>query len=318
MMKNKPILVVVNTDSTLEENEVIKKTLLQYIDIISEKSPMNLTRLDRIILTQYFDYQLEHLSLFTNRKIVYTNNDNSQAIAKCITLREGTEFIDILVLSEFFLGIMIKDPNMALHILHHELVHIFDRLIRDDVLYHFNREQIYGPELYSLPTAMSAWDEFFANYYSVSTLTEDTLKNTIDNFHVNLISLEKNVVEKHQLYRIGEIDLDTFLNKYFLVYTNSLYLAAAYTIGSCFGIKRSLEIVDPEVYRILKEHMFLKIFIDMETILVDMLNKYPESWDESIYDLLNENILNFYKKLGVSFREDIDENGEAGIWVDVF
>lgn len=317
-MREKTIPIIVNTDFDLQTNEAIKSLLLEYIKLILEHTPMDLTRLDRIIASQYFNHELEHLSMFTNYKITYTDNENSKAVAKCITLKDKTEFIDILVLSDIYLGILLKDQQKAFNILHHELIHILDNHNKDEVLYHFQREKVSDLHLHSLPTVLTAWAEFYANYSSSSTLNQDILEDTVENFRINLVTVEENIIQKRELYRTHQIDLNTFLEEYFHVYANSLYLAAAYTIGHCHGSKQSLETINLKVYELLQGHIFFETFIEMEDILLNMLNKYPKLWDETIYDSLHENLLKFYKKLGVSFREVLDENGEVRVRVDIF
>ena len=163
-----------------------------------------------------------------------------------------------------------------------------------------------------LPISLRIWSEFYANYYSKKTLRIDIVKKTILRFKTDLDKLEENIILQHQRYLDKKISFKTFIENHFNVYSKSLLISSAYTIGHCYAIeKKSLKKINFEIYQILQKHMFYETYLEIEKILVTMLNKYPEDWNEEIFHSLQINILNFYQNLGVC----IDSNGEKYICV---
>lgn len=299
--------IVVNTEYSYEINEALKENIVQMLYIVGEDH-LNLSRLDRIIISQYFDKELEHLSLFTagRQPITYTNNDHAVAAGKIITLTDTEEnFIKILVLSEYFINLMLQDIKSAIHLLHHELLHIHDFNETDKAIPLFNRKRLTSLENHYLPTVLSTWDEYYANRMATPTITDTWIELSIQTFLSYLQNTEENIVQKRFLYQIGQIDLETFYHKYFIPYAQGQYLATAYLIGYCHGLGKTLDEISPETFNVLESHLFKPIYTEMGTILNNMLKSYPSEWDENIYDDLIQNFLLYYSKLGLSLEQEM-------------
>ena len=63
-------------------------------------------------------------------------------------------------------------------------------------------------------------------------------------------------------------------------------------------------------------YLLKSIYDEMEIILEQILEKFPDKWDETVYNALFDNVLNFYFKIGVSF-EDVVINDVQKVRVNV-
>lgn len=310
--------IVVNTDFTFEENEMLKVLMHELIQTL-EPFSLDLSHLERIVVSQYFEKELELLSLFRSERkpITYTKNDHAVAVAKAIVLvDENMNFYHVLLLSETFINILFNDIKSALHLLHHELLHIHEFHLTDSAIPSYNRRQLTALENHYLSPVVTAWDEYYANRMATPTITQKFIDMHIQTFLSYLTNTDTNVNEKRLMYQLGHIGLEDFYYNYFQTYVHGTYLAAAYVIGYCHGLDKTLEEFSPEIWNILCIHPFFDTYEEMRSILGKMLKEHPMEWTNDTYNPLIDNILGFYKKLGVSL--DKVPNDDARVWINVF
>lgn len=225
-------------------------------------------------------------------------------------------FYHVLLLSEAFINILLKDLKSALHFLHHELLHIHEFHLTNSAIPSYNRRKLTALENHYLSPVVTAWDEYYANRMASPTITPMWIDFSTEAFLSYLTNTDTNVTEKRLMYQHRHIDLEDFYYNYFQTYVHGTYLAAAYVIGYCHGLGKRLEEFSPEIWNILLTHPFLDTYNEMESILEKMFNEHPFRWDMNVYDPLIQNILEFYKKLGVSI--DAVPGDDVGVWINVF
>lgn len=304
--------VTINTLKN-ELDEELKEQLIEYIQntytILKHKYNLKIDSLKKIAFTLDLGIELQLISekYLDGRRIEYTNNSNTKAMMKVITYMQEGIFYEIIVISlSEFMGIFSKNPNSIQHIMHHEFLHIHEKHYLEEYLYDYRRRKIAPLENIYLPTVFSAFSEYYANKLSSVTVTDLDIESIILNFILNLKNFEKNVIVKKIEYQTRRIDLDTFLFKFFVPYTNSLYLGAAYLLGYKHGLEKTLDLLSSEADKLLQNHTFKETYYELESILITMFNKFPEKLNEDFYEKINDNLVDFYKKMGVLFT--FDEN----------
>ncbi|MDD5716224.1 MAG: hypothetical protein PHW64_00345 [Sulfuricurvum sp.] len=309
-------LIVIKINDTIDVMDEISAFIYTIFEEIKKLTSMRLEMLERIVLSDNPDRELEYLSRFTSgNQITRTKNNHAEAVAKIIhILKDDGKYDAILVLTDQYLDVYRNYPEAAIHLFHHELCHIHEFSLTDEVLYHFNRKNIELIDQNFLPLATMAWSEYFANRMSSSTVGEENIKWCVEVFSGYLSNVQQDILEWKYLYRIHQISLDEFLHVHFLPYTKGIFLSAAYLIGYCHGIGVELKELSPDMFTLLSSHIFCDIYFQMEQILKQMFESHPHDWDDNAYGLLYDVVVDLYFRFGISFKlVDGDK-----VWVNVF
>lgn len=302
--------IIINANEDLETKEAIKEELTYIVESLKEIFLLNLTYLEQIIFTSDFNNDLQKLSelRLCKREIEYTNNSNARVAGKCVSyFKDGNLYKTIVIDLYQYFDLVHADVKNGLHLLHHELLHIHEKNLSYELLHDFLKRKFEPLESIYLDGAMTVFSEYYANRLSSSTATDSFLVLFTEVFTNSLSSFEKNVIDKKWEYKTHQINLDTYLEKYFNVYAPSLYQSAAYIIGYCHGLNKSLEELSPEANKILNGHIFKGTYRSLEKILFDIFDAFPDQWNENSYNAISENFKKYYEDIGIVYTFDRTE-----------
>jgi len=302
------------------DKQLCIEVLENIVDSLKEQFALNIDNLSQIIITDNFENELVELSNKTRLKenISFTNETYATAFAKIIPIFVNEKFTNVIVLRmDWFQYYVNEDTKyFAINILHHELSHIDDY---NNKLLHVDgwmTQKLTLLQMHYFPYASRAWDEFYANYKSSLTADNYVVNIAMENFKNGLENFDEMVLHYKYKYQTRLIDLNTFLE---LLNRHGVFLfhSAAYVIGYCKGLNRSLDELSSEITTILSSHQFRSIYEEMEETLNNMLLTYPNEWkDVNALNNICDVFLNYYHQIGVRFRE-IDKDGEKVVRVDV-
>jgi len=298
------MLVITKLNTTLEDNVLYKNLIENTIKELIKMFKLNVESLDRIVFTSQFDDELKYLKYFTKSKadISYTNNSTSTAIAKVVKVVINNETKFIIVGNEtipsYLQSSERNEQSFGIHLLHHELSHIHDyyNLCEfDKILLKYKFEP---RDRYYIDISHRIWSEFFANFNSFQTVTEDLFNMAITNFIDGLSIINDSILLNKLRYQKKIITLEEF--DYILLRdTEFLYSSIAYLSGYIVAYKDGNKNTNIN-FQGIEGHLFEEFAKEIPFILEEMLNKYPYEWSTiEVFDKLKENIFKFYKKIGI-------------------
>ena len=313
------VQVITKLDIPLEENILLKDLIENVINTLVEKFDINVEYLDRLVFTSQFDEELKYLKPFTKSKsdINYTNNSTSTAIAKIVEIIIDEETKFIIVCNETipsYINSSIEDEQfVGVHLLHHELSHIHDYYNLRQFEQSISNYKFEAIDRYSFNISCRIWAEFFANYNSLQTLTENSLNIAVENFKDGLSIINSILLNKLR-YQKGLISLDEF-DFILLRDTEFLYAMLAYLSGYMIALNKNTQNttnlggIDGHIFEDLAKEMLLN--------LEELLDKYPLEWNDiSIFDKLKTNIFRFYEKIGITV-ENVYLDGKETSYMNV-
>lgn len=310
------VQVITKLDISLEENISLKNLIENVTNNLVEKFDINVEYLDRLVFTSQFDDELKYLIPFTRFKtnIHYTNNSTSTAIAKIVKIIIDGETKFIIVCNEsipYYINSSIEDEQfIGVHLLHHELSHIHDYFnLRqfDQCISNYKFEAI---DRYYFNISYRIWGEFFANYNSFQTLSENSLNISLRNFEDGLSIINSILLNKLR-YQKRLITLEEF-DFIFLRDTEYLYSMLAYLLGYIAATRKITKDTTSIKLKALKGHLFEDLAQEMLFNLEELLEKYPLEWNDiSIFDKLKTNIFRFYEKIGITVENAFIDGKET-------
>lgn len=315
------VQVVTKLNISLEENILLKDLIENVINNLVEKFEINVKYLDRVVFTSQFDDELKYLIPFTRFKtnIQYTKNSTSSATAKVVEVVIDKDIKFIIVCDElipsFLQSSKVNEVDVGIHLLHHELSHIHDyynlREFNKNILNH----KFKPTDRYYFNIAYRVWSEFFANYNSIQTLSENSLNISFTNFKDGLFTIDDSILLNKLRYQKELISLDEF-DSILLRDTEFLYSMLAYLLGYIAAARNIAKDTSIKLEG-LEGHLFEDLAQEMLLILEELLDIYPSKWNDiSIFDKLKTNIFRFYEKIGITV-ENVDLDGKETSYMNV-
>lgn len=168
---------------------------------------------------------------------------------------------------------------------------------------------------YYFNIAYRVWSEFFANYNSIQTLSENSLNISFTNFKDGLFTIDDSILLNKLRYQKGLISLDEF-DSILLRDTQFLYSMLAYLLGYIAAARNITKDTSIKLEG-LEGHLFEDLAQEMLLILEELLDIYPSEWNNiSIFDKLKTNIFRFYEKIGITV-ENVDLDGKETSYMNV-
>lgn len=315
------VQVVTKLNISLEENILLKDLIENVINNLVEKFEINVKYLDRVVFTSQFDDELKYLIPFTRFKtnIQYTKNSTSSATAKVVEVVIDKDIKFIIVCDElipsFLQSSKVNEVDVGIHLLHHELSHFHDyynlREFNKNILNH----KFKPTDRYYFNIAYRVWSEFFANYNSIQTLSENSLNISFTNFKDGLFTIDDSILLNKLRYQKELISLDEF-DSILLRDTEFLYSMLAYLLGYIAAARNIAKDTSIKLEG-LEGHLFEDLAQEMLLILEELLDIYPSKWNDiSIFDKLKTNIFRFYEKIGITV-ENVDLDGKETSYMNV-
>jgi|GEM_PF-3900229 len=301
-------------DLMIKINGLSDEISLQVVEkmksLISTFSYLDLRRFSKIIITSYFDRDIEVLT--TQKNSVFKNRykANSNTFALVLTLPKDDGFELVLVMKNEFIKNILKRPQdieykEALHILNHELAHIHDNNKKIDNFEKFMKKNSYkGVDSVTYPIAEKCWSEYIANMIS-STSAKDTQypKLIAQNFLKMLEDTSININTQLMAYKINKDREDLLVDC--ITKLEQLLKQASYLLGYLDGLGITLEELDYEVDYALEISYFKDIWEVMKFELNSMKEVYPDGFiNLNIYKKLSFFIETFFCQMGIVLMED--------------
>ncbi len=289
-------------------------------DLISQLSKdLNVELLESFIVPNDFGKELTEFQLLNGLTVEYTNDDTGRAFGKTLSyVNNGkhciTVFIDKSILFHAFSDNS-ETSKLAIHLIHHELCHVHDDIIRARLfgVDYIMKERGDFNEVLKIH-ANAIWAEFIATKLSISSIYVGYDMNI--GYLFQIIDLEKDKCEQYiDEYRVSN-DIDTLLNR---IELSSFYVLrlACIVYGNLIGIS---EILDENSYEEMKKSIddkiaetYIKdIWIELGRILSVMNNEYPD-WNGEVHiENLSKIVLMTWNEMGIFPLET-----EEGIYIEV-
>ena len=286
-------------------------------------SPLDLRRMHRIIITSDFAGELANLSSETasGNEIIFTDEEYATAVAQVLAFPKGDDCEICPVLNGNFLASLVQENKSGyesddfrywLHVLHHEFSHVHDDNKKMDAFKEIYLKHHYkGKDMVLYPLAEVCWSEYFANYMSSATVTDNNIKDTITNFSDALDRTKVEVDGEILSYRYHG---DTkHLMSTFGRHGEFLAKAAAYVLGFIDGLDSSLEDLSSEVASKLSGSYFEPVWGKMHIALKGLHSEYPGWRDLSAYNELVDALDDYYARMGLI----LSTTESGGLYVDV-
>ncbi len=277
--------------------------------------PLDMRRLDRVIITDDLRAEFTSLSSETGRNIGYTDEDYALCVAKVLSARQGDDVTMTLVINANIAARLLSDKQedikFALHLLHHELAHVHDNNMQVDAFPdEWMKKQLAGVAARTFPLAEVLWSEYFATRTTSWSASAEDVARHIGLFRDALERTKRLVDEAIVGYRLHS-DLDRLLLEA-ARHADFLLKAAAYVLGYLDGQIDKKDQVSCEVEGLLTSSYFKPIWDRLAAELRHVHGIYP-SWSSlSIFDGLMEIVWDYFDILGLQF-EDVPE----GVFVRV-
>lgn len=289
--------------------ENIKKLIKSYFNL-------DLRRLVKIIVSTDLDKEVDKLTHSSNKDFKSTYLTKNRSYAKVVILPNSSDFDMVLVLRNDFVrclnhkhdGESLLLYEDAIHIFHHEMVHVHDNNKKIDAFPLQMKEHKYsGKQKITYPFAMMCWSEYIANYISSETAVHSKIPSVLfDSLIENMKNLRENSRNEILAYRTNR-DIQKLmdsLNKQF----EALLKNAAYLIGYLHGLNITPDVLSDHNWYELERSYFFKTWKKMQSSFLNMREFYPDGWvNIKVYDELASCIEEFYKRMGIKL---IEEKGE--------
>jgi len=284
----------------------------------------DLRRMHRIIVTSDFASELVNFSneRGIGKPITHTNEKYGVAAAQVHILARGDDY-EIVPIIDACLATALVDKDYAnpidlsqadaIHILHHEFCHVHDNNKKIDAFGPMLLNQSYvGKDKYCFPLSELCWSEYYANYLSCSSVSDEFLGKIKVSFIESIERAKSEINKEIVSYRMhGDIDqlLDIFAR-----HGSFLPKIASYILGYLDGLQISFEELDSKAAKVLSGSYFEPTWTAMQKALRSMRDKYPDRWKSiAIYKGLSDVMDNYYSVMGLTLN-----NMEDGIvYVDV-
>lgn len=275
----------------------------------NREPPLDFRRMHRIIITSDFSGELAGLSTQTvsGNEITYTDEEYAKAVAKVLAFPKGDGCEICPVINGNFLADLVQEDESGynseefrywLHVLHHEFSHVHDDNKKMDAFKEiYLKHQYKGKDRLLYPLADGCWSEYFANYMSSPTATDQNIKDIITNFSDALNRTKSEVDDEILSYRYhGDTD---HLMGVFGRHGEFLATAAAYVLGFVDGLNSSLEDLSSETAAKLSGSYFESTWEKMHIALKQLRSEYPHWTDLSAYTGLVDALEEYYSEMGL-------------------
>ncbi len=284
----------------------VLKTVIRDLVVRLRKQPLDLARLESIIITKDYEGELATFQTVSGNPLVYTNEEYARGHGQVVSqVRDGELSMTVLlddVLCRKLLSAQEDSVRFAIHMLHHELCHVHDINHKSRCLskYWLNY-RVHGLDAHLLPIAMGIWDEYFACRYSAGTADTTSVSNYVSSL-ADAVRRTRNLVK--ETIREYRTDLDIGrLMEVALRHGGFLLKTAAYVHGYLAGLGQSMKALSPQMNEILQNSYFKSIWEQMGNDLQKMHDSYP-NWDSlEIFDGLKRLVNEFFVGSGLEFEE---------------
>ena len=282
-----------------------RASLESHIGMIVSRDGLDLSRLDRIVLTDDIArggaWLQEHASLgFT---VPVTRNRFSESVAMALTDTTAEEYTHHLILISDHPHVGEAD---ALHILHHELVHIHDHNRMIDAGLNPRRLDRSLFEFYTVMPAKQCWSEYLANRLSASTATVNSVESALTVYGNTLVGTKRLIDAALFEYR-SQRNRDRLLAA-LLKHTNMMLINAAYVLGylhagTTAGVDQAW--FKDTLQKLSRGSYFEPLLDALDERLPSMYDDYPAFLQRSEpFEALSNVVLKFYNAFGVYPQDD--------------
>jgi hypothetical protein len=285
-----------------------REPLALRIEELGSRDQLDLSRLDNVVLAsdiaQGGAWLQEHASLgFT---VPITRNRFSESVAMAITDVTAEDYIHHLILTADHPGV---DEADALHILHHELIHIHDhnRMIDAGLNPRKLDRSLY--EFYIVMPAKQCWSEYLANRLSAPTSTVKSVESALTVYGNTLVGTKRLIdaaLFEYTSQRNRDQLLTALLKHTTMMLTNAAYVLGYLHAGATDGIDQ--EWFEDTVQKLSRGSYFEPLLRLLDARLQSMFGEYPECLQTgSPFAALSEVVLQFYNTFGVYPQDDAGE-----------
>jgi len=294
----------------------VGRALNMTVQALEELDSLDLRRVRRIVVAADFGGELAELyGDGRSAADTHTNEQYAFAVAKVLVLPDSNGWEIVPALNAAIAALLVADGpeqcktqeyQLALHVLHHELGHVHDNNKRLDAFGGLAVQPSYsGKEAYIRPLADICWQEFAADVFSYSTLTETIVAATDQRF-ADAIDRTKAAVDREVLDYRYHGDLPRLLAG-LVCHSQDLLKAAAEILGCMEGTKRGLSELSPVAEERLRGSYFEPTWASMRSALHAMLLSYPDGWSSlRVYDPLAKSIEDLYAVMGLALSDTVD------------
>lgn len=298
-------------------NEVESLIILDNIQkLIKSYFNLDLRRLVKIIITTDLDKEVDALTHTTHKDFKGTYLTKNRSYAKVVILPNETDFDMVLVLRNDFVqclnhkhdGKSLLLYEDAIHIFHHEMVHVHDNNKKIDAFPKEMRAHNYqGKRKITYPLAMMCWSEYIANYISSETAEHSKIPSILfDSLIDNMKNLRENARNEILAFRTNK-DINKLMNSLSAQF-EALLKNSAYLIGYIDGLNIHLEELNERNYYELESSYFFQTWKKLHKHFLSMRELYPDAWVSiKVYEELAHCFEKFYERMGIKLLE---ENGE--------
>lgn len=285
--------------------------LSELAQVVRQFDPeLDLAGIQRTIISSDYSAALKMLGKELGREVAPTQRGTSRGIAMLVATRD----FDILVADSLLLEMVFLPDGKAfytsINMLHHELCHAHDHLVkRKDLAHEFLAKELKGKRVHLNPMAMCLWDEYYANRRSYPTLFRGEC------IHATLLSEEilhvtETLKQQIALYRFSH-DINA-LTSFATENIGYLFQLAGYVLGSLAGEGTTLEERYPEVWSVVSDSPLGKVWERLRLAL-DSLHERHGAWGTFDVLLPVEALADeVMKEFGLEFEER-----PQGLWVNV-
>ncbi|MGX2958032.1 hypothetical protein JNUCC23_01915 [Peribacillus sp. JNUCC 23] len=297
-------IVLDSIEGISDEQLVQMKEALHDLVINKLSVDLDITRLEKIYIPNDFGESVVDFQKSNGLSVGYTNNEMGVAGGKTLSYGEIGEQKNVIFLQQgVFLSLFDPDSSQIYaNLIHHELCHVHDNLNKEK-MGKFIREYDNPSENYLTNVtkhhSMIIWDEYIAPRLSAKTFPVEEGLNM--DYLLDLIEYtEKNIGDKVNQYRIrGNIDL---LFKEVQELSNPMMKIAATVIGNFDGLglneENELKIM-AQMDECIDQTTFKPIWPKLKIALRNLYAKYPNWKGISVFDELNQLVIETWKVYGI-------------------
>lgn len=304
----------VSVEGHFEEGEAqrLGKFAFDVTKALAEGCKLNISKLKKIVISPDFASALQKVTSEYNHKAPssFTQSKQATAAGQLVTKTgpDGQPEEFTLVLStSFFVALFNEEGRyvasdegvkIALHLLHHELIHVHEKNTLTCLLGGFNINE-YGDAL--LISSTRVWSEYFANFMASTSVQQETVNDFLDNLLavLNEVPLE---IEKLVLsYAERDLPLDEMyfeVKKRIRLIVNSY----GYAFGYVDGVGIDLSVYFPELATALSGSKLSKPLGKLYDALRELMVKYKNNDIEGYDDFseLSEAIDSIFTSFGLT------------------
>lgn len=286
--------------------ENIQKLIKSYFNL-------DLRRLSKIIVTTDLENEVNRLTNEVDKDFKSTYLTKNRSYAKVVILPNSNDFEMVLVLRNDFVkclnhkhdGESLVLHEDAIHIFHHEMVHIHDNNKKIDAFpQEMRSHSYYGKRKITYPLAMICWSEYICNYISSESAVHSQIPSILFNSLIeNIHHLRDNARNEILAFRTNK-DINK-LTKSLNVQIEALLKNAAYLIGYLQGLNMTIEQLSDHNTLELEKSFFFKTWQQMNAHLHNMRELYPDAWvSVKVFEELAHSFELLYERVGIKLLED--------------